>query len=66
LDEAGYNAEWQVLNSSWWVPQNRERVFIIGHLRGRCGPKIFPITRSSTKTIKKLIDGHQGNRVYDP
>lgn len=43
LADLGYRIEWQVLNSTCWVPQNRERIFIIGHLRGECGRKVFPL-----------------------
>ncbi|EMF2334176.1 DNA (cytosine-5-)-methyltransferase [Listeria monocytogenes] len=43
LHELGYDAEWRVLNSkNYGVPQNRERVFVIGHLRGAGGREIFP------------------------
>ena len=43
LDELGYDIQWQVLNSkNHWVPQNRERVFIIWHLRGTPRPEVFP------------------------
>ena len=46
LDELGYDAEWQVLNSkNFGVPQNRERVFIVGHLRGERTYRVFPIGR---------------------
>ena len=47
MDEVGYDAEWQVFNSKHHgVPQNRERVFIIGHLRGSGTRQIFPITEN--------------------
>ena len=44
LDERGFDAEWQVLNSkNFGVPQNRERVFVVGHLRGRSTAEVFPV-----------------------
>lgn len=50
LDELGYDAEWQVLNSkNFGVPQNRERVFIIAHLRGERTYRVFPIRGKDEK-----------------
>jgi len=47
LDELGYEVQWMVLNSKFFgVPQNRERVFIVGNLRGRRRPKILPFKES--------------------
>ncbi len=43
LDEIGYDVEWDVLDSAEVVPQHRERIFIVGHLRGRRTRKVFPI-----------------------
>lgn len=42
LSEAGYNLWWQVLNSKdFGIPQNRERVFIVGAIRGKSIREIF-------------------------
>jgi len=45
LADLGYRVEWQVLNSKHFgVPQNRERIYIIGHLRDECRQNILPIS----------------------
>ena len=66
LDELGYDVEWQNINSKWFVPQNRERIYTIGHLRGRGGRKIFPIEGASGENLlKQLVQGPQSRRVYN-
>jgi DNA (cytosine-5)-methyltransferase 1 len=51
LTELGYCVEWQVLNAkNFGVPQNRERVFIVGHLGGIPKRKVFPITGDDEQT----------------
>ena len=67
LDEIGYDAEWQLLNTkNFGLPHNRERVFIIGHLRGRSGRKVFPITGSNGKNLEQVVPGSDAQRVYSP
>ena len=64
LDELGYDAQWEVCNSKWFLPQNRERIFIVGYSRGTPRPKVFPIgeddnsfarTRKERETKRKHI-----------
>ena len=61
LDELGYDVEWQVLNSKDYVPQNRERVFIIGHLRGERTRKVFPFSGNDEQINQKYRIKKIGN-----
>ncbi len=57
LWELGYDCQWQVLNSkNHGVPQNRERVLIIGHLRGISRPQVFPIGETNNNATETDIN----------
>ncbi|MCU5651651.1 DNA (cytosine-5-)-methyltransferase [Bacillus cereus] len=78
LDEAGYDAEWFLLNTRDFstaerpVPQNRERVFIIGHSRTKRTRKVFPIRREAAQNRIKVIGNtnssgwRRGGELCDP
>ena len=68
LDELGYDLQWQVLNSkNFGVPQNRERVFIVGHLRGTSRPEVFPFTSTNDSHIKLTTQSvQQQDRTISP
>jgi len=71
LSELGYVVQWMVLNSKFFgVPQNRERIFIIGSLRGKPIPEILPLGESNQnfneKSPETILDINQAQRVYNP
>jgi len=43
----GYRLEWELLNSSWFLPQNRQRIYLVGYFGGRGGQSVFPIGEPS-------------------
>ena len=62
IDELGYDCQWSVLNSKdFGVPQNRERVYIVGHLRGTPRPEVFPITGDGGADTR--LSGHVSNTL---
>jgi len=58
VDIGGYRLEWQLLNTSWFLPQNRERIYLVGHLAEarRDWGGVFPITTGTGKDIG--VQGH--------
>ena len=73
LTDIGYQVQWQVLNSKFFgVPQNRERVYIVGCLGGECIGKIFPFIGGDSKNtvkvglnqIQETVGNSQGSRIY--
>lgn len=55
MDKAGYDVEWQVCNSKEVVPQNRERIFIVGHKRGRTTRRVFPLDIKPYATKYRIL-----------
>lgn len=74
MDRLGYDCEWQNINSKWYVPQNRERIYTIGHLRRYGRSKIFPVEGTNGENsvfqlgnymkTKSRENPNQG-RIYD-
>lgn len=66
MDKRGYDAEWKVYNSKdYGVPQNRERVYVVGRLRNGCRRQVLPVRRENAATLEQIIGGSQGERVYN-
>lgn len=76
LADLGYNVEWKIYNTKFYgLPQNRERVYIKGYSRNRCGGEIFHFGEedeefvSEETSIRKVGNfsntNHQGCNVYD-
>ena len=70
MDRLGYDIEWQNINSKWFVPQNRERIYTIGHLRRYGYKKILPVTGTDGENSVSIIahrDGHRRNtQTFSP
>jgi len=74
LTNLGYSVEFQLLNTRWWLPQNRERIYLVGYIGDRSGSKVFPIgedggtynvnqTRTKSKTkLCTAITTREGGR----
>lgn len=56
MDRLGYDIEWQNINSKWFVPQNRERIYTIGHLRRFGRRKVLPVTGTDGENCVQQID----------
>ena len=54
LTDLDYTVECQLLNTRWFLPQNRERIYIVGHFRGESRPKVFPIGEGSSAIKSKF------------
>lgn len=59
----GYRFEWQLLNTKWFLPQNRERIYFIGFSTEttRSEQGVFPFSENDF-TTKSQLNLQKGNR----
>lgn len=58
-DIGGYRLEWQLLNTRWFLPQNRERIYLVGYLAKTGGSKIFPIGKNNQWYNEVFLQGEE-------
>ena len=63
LTDLDYTVECQLLNTRWFLPQNRERIYLVGHLGEGRGHKVFPIGEDDKKTYE--LQGQSTNTITD-
>lgn len=57
MDECGYDCQWETFNSKFCgVPQNRERVYTLGHLRAMGSVQVFPLGNSDAEGSFPKVD----------
>jgi DNA (cytosine-5)-methyltransferase 1 len=62
----GYRLEWQLLNTKWFLPQNRERIYLVGYIANGSGGQVFPIGETNqnfSRTIRKKNRDLQCNKT---
>ena len=57
IADIGYDGQWQLLNTRWFLPQNRERIYFIGYPRGQCPPEIFPLGTDQEESDYRKTQG---------
>jgi DNA (cytosine-5)-methyltransferase 1 len=63
ITDIGYSGQWEIINTAWYLPQNRERIYFVGYPTGECRPEIFPIGEDSfsyskcNKSEENLVTG---------
>jgi DNA (cytosine-5)-methyltransferase 1 len=57
----GYRLEWQLLNTSWFLPQNRERIYLVGYSTKtkRNWRGVFPIGEEPRENTNQDIKENQ-------
>ena len=62
-----YDIQWQLLNTAWFLPQNRERLYLVGTIRNKPRPSIFPIGENDPtpgRGFKNLMEANISPTIH--
>ena len=64
LTELGYTVECEIINTRQYLPQNRERIFFVGHIGDGGGSKVFPLGKGNAVLGESRGEARNGSSSY--
>lgn len=69
LEELGYHLSYKIINAKYWVPQKRERIFIVGFREPSdfsFDDVVLPCDESNLPKLKDILHPEDGTEEYGP
>eukprot|EP00656_Telonema_subtile_P016649 TRINITY_DN18817_c0_g1_i1.p1 TRINITY_DN18817_c0_g1~~TRINITY_DN18817_c0_g1_i1.p1 ORF type:complete len:176 (-),score=39.67 TRINITY_DN18817_c0_g1_i1:565-1092(-) len=59
FEDVGYDVEWKLVDALHWLPQTRERLYMVGFRKDvKRNPMAEPVTCKPVSTVREMMEDH--------